>query len=51
VRNKFNHASEIKKNQTKSPTAKDMVILSLGTGDVKKDIPIKKLKTGVILVG
>jgi patatin-like phospholipase/acyl hydrolase len=44
VRNKFNHASEIKKNQTKSPTAKDMVILSLGTGDVKKGYPYKEAK-------
>jgi patatin-like phospholipase/acyl hydrolase len=36
VRNKFNHASGLKMNQEKSPTAKEMVILSLGTGDVKK---------------
>ncbi len=44
VRNKFNRASGIGINREKSPTAKEMMILSLGTGDVKKGYPYKDAK-------
>ncbi|MGB3533981.1 MAG: patatin-like phospholipase family protein [Microcoleaceae cyanobacterium] len=44
VRNKFNRTSGIEMNREKSPTAKEMVILSLGTGDVKKGYPYKIAK-------
>ncbi len=36
VRKKFNHDLTTQEPYEKNPTAKDMVILSLGTGDVKK---------------
>ncbi|MGB3403035.1 MAG: patatin-like phospholipase family protein [Microcoleaceae cyanobacterium] len=44
VRNKFNSASGLKMNRQKSPTAKEMAILSLGTGDVKKAYLYKQAK-------
>ena len=44
VRNKFNDASGMKIDRQKSPTAKEMAILSLGTGDVKKGYPYQQAK-------
>ncbi|MGL5081449.1 MAG: patatin-like phospholipase family protein [Microcoleaceae cyanobacterium] len=44
ARHKFNHHSNIDQRYESGPTAREMVILSLGTGDIKTAYPYEKAK-------